>query len=357
MNRNTRPNSSPSAADDLPIFLIGGHGGELIGNKFTVPSRCYVVVKATASRIQIGDVYWNDMQQMCKIDRKLLQDPVKNIVTLRKYFGNVKVYGPGSTCPYFMYNPIINIPYDGMQKIIPTGSGIIRLNEKMNEFCENYKNKTYAEGMAIAYNSTLMGNPPTIKSLITYLSTFFRHSILPTPTQVIEELENARKEMLKKEMMQQWKYIRVKEKTLEEYVKDQLENQWEIYSSKSQLNNNVVTVLDNLTLQLIHIISEKYILSQKTQCDSAEKYNGGIFYHFVCRGTSVSNDLYHINLKDYATIKHKLNTTISKGTSGPLNSVQTTTNTIISLRPSNIKQSRNKNSRTLLRKEVAATGS
>ena len=249
-------NFKPSTA-----YWIAGHGEEInYNNTFKVPPGCVIVVKATPGEVIMEDAYNTFINTLCVMDKEKLKDPLTNSNYLIEKFGAVSIFKPGDDCPIFHYTLISCASSMGspFSQCNPHGSGVIAIDEKIEEDICEFQKKVGPSGDAV-----------------NFISSLYENSALPTKTQVQDAIANLKIDT------------------------DKIS--WQMKDDLSKVDH------------IIRRISSLWKIDQSTICNTL---GPGVYYNFICRFRGKeSNDMYnmenptrnrrgsHVTLKGIETIK------------------------------------------------------
>jgi len=166
-------------------YMIGGHGGEQ-SESFIVPDNCMVVVRVLHSAVQDLHTLTDYVRKICNMDKNILKDPYGNLSSIIDQFGSLVIYGPGDTCPNFVYNLLMCWKtLDGRYGFCSkTGSGIIdmdRLDEN-NEVCK-------LEPWSVEQRTELDMKLTQLRvAHESYFTSLFSNSIYPTSDDILQKI-------------------------------------------------------------------------------------------------------------------------------------------------------------------------
>lgn len=245
------------------VYFISGHGGEGAGT-FQVPAKNLVVVKMNTCKSASAHDFYNDFEEIVKMDMSLLLEPdVPNAKSaLRdKIRTSFKIYRPEDEeeCPNFQYS-LLNVHRNGDDILVDTnvGSGVISIS-RVKEHRKAYPIITMSEQFYTIHRSDTSirrhdsiihrndtnkhpNNPYTTKEeFINYIVKLYRYSVFPGM----------------------------------EFIKYYLTNRW-----KSKENVTPYEMIEDLTMQRY----PPFYVTQKDLCMA--QGSEGVFYHNVCRTAS-----------------------------------------------------------------------
>jgi hypothetical protein len=259
-----------TAENDMPVYYIGGHGGEyprfpirfarFQKKSFIVPAGCTIVVKALPG----AGMWFNPerLRSFCTTPIEILSQPQDNLPEILDIFGSVAIYKGGDMCPNFNYVLLScydNFPEMGDTSLNNFGSGIIDIRKKQSSgFCVDELN-----GLTIL--DERFTDPLLFKEQILKM---FENSVFPTPN----EVELILKSWIEKAIM-----------PLSERI--------------ASVTGQLISALRGSGKYEFEREPERGIINT-TQSELCFLLKKGVFYNFVCRpvdnGTTL-NTLYEFN--------------------------------------------------------------
>ena len=217
------------------VYLIEGHGEDILNDTFKVPEFSLVVVKLHTGLTAREINYIKDTDTLCKLGNTVLENPIKYAPKIINTVGTIAIYKPGDLCPNFRYTLLANYTSTEHDTLVKPNSGIF--NFKMHCMNPIHSQQSYKE---------LTKNCKTVKDIINVIKQFYKNSIYPTEDTIQKVIESM---------------LPIMEIELDTIIDD-----------PADLLN---VFLDNLE----DAPNSPIIVTQKELCENLP----GVYYNFICR--------------------------------------------------------------------------
>ena len=171
LNSTKKNNRQHDRLKNIPVYGIGGHGGQL-NDTFIVPKGCKIV-----THIHYGDVSWSDEVSLqfgllSMLSDDILYTPEIHSSRIIDKIGSIAIYTEGQSCPNFSYQlnacfnkSVCNSMYSGIIPIKYYSLGDYMPFRTYNEFIQNAKK---------------------VRDIIDIVADMYRYSIYPTRQEIFD---------------------------------------------------------------------------------------------------------------------------------------------------------------------------